>query len=54
MAVRRPKFAEVEGLGYLLPMDREGGVVLAVCLRERDLETLRGIEGWSEVAEYVG
>lgn len=39
-AVRRPQFVPYEGLCYLLPRAKNGEIVLAVCLRDEDIETM--------------
>ncbi|ROV96993.1 hypothetical protein VSDG_04082 [Cytospora chrysosperma] len=41
--VRRPRFADGarEGLVYFLPKDRDGDIVVGVCLRGEDLERLK-------------
>ncbi|KAF7554669.1 hypothetical protein G7046_g6747 [Stylonectria norvegica] len=49
--VRRPRFVDGarEGLVYFLPKDREGEIVVGVCLRIGDLERLKADEvfkGW--------
>ncbi|KAJ5823376.1 hypothetical protein N7447_005716 [Penicillium robsamsonii] len=53
-AVRKPRCNEVEGLTFRLPDTLEDEVVIAVCLRDEDLERL-----WSELdfikyAEHIG
>ncbi|KAM0322457.1 hypothetical protein ACHAQA_009526 [Verticillium albo-atrum] len=53
-SVRRPRFALVESLAYLLPRTREGAVGLAICLREEEVEALRGDEEWARLARFVG
>jgi hypothetical protein len=53
-SVRRPRFDEVEGLMYLMPMDRSGGTDAAICLRDEDLEGLRGDREFGEYAEWIG
>ncbi|KAH6636384.1 hypothetical protein F5144DRAFT_486156 [Chaetomium tenue] len=45
-AVRRPVFVPVEGLGYLLPKHPSGEIGLVICLREEDMELLKGDEEW--------
>ncbi|KUI62546.1 Trichothecene 3-O-acetyltransferase [Cytospora mali] len=50
--VRRPRFVDGarEGLVYLLPRDRDGEIVVGVCLRDEDLERLKGdgeVRRWS-------
>ncbi|KAH7110829.1 transferase family-domain-containing protein [Dendryphion nanum] len=41
VAVRRPQFVPYEGLLYLMPKRLDGEILLAACLREEDLETLK-------------
>lgn len=53
-AVRKPRCNEVEGLTFRLPNTLKGEVVVALCLRDEDVERL-----WSEVdfikyAEHIG
>ncbi|KAK3300614.1 putative trichothecene 3-O-acetyltransferase [Chaetomium fimeti] len=45
-AVRRPVFVAVEGLGYLLPKHPSGEILLVICLKEEDMELLKGDEEW--------
>ena len=52
--VRRPAFVPVESLMYLMPKDEEGGVAVAMCLREEDIQELRDSEDWSRFVAYVG
>ncbi|KAK0645404.1 transferase family-domain-containing protein [Cercophora newfieldiana] len=54
VAVRRPRFYPVEGLGYLSPKHPTGEIVLAVCLREDDMQALRGDTEWTRHAVWVG
>ncbi|PYH39154.1 trichothecene 3-O-acetyltransferase [Aspergillus neoniger CBS 115656] len=54
LAVRKPKCNEVEGLTFLLPKTREGDVVVAICLRDEDIEELRSDVVFMEHAEYIG
>jgi len=55
VAVRRPRFEPVEGLAYLLPRDGDkGDVVLVTCLKEDELEKLRGREEWNRFATFIG
>ena len=53
-AVRRPKFAGFEGLMYLMPMEREGGIDAAICLSDEDLERLRDDKEFGEYAKWIG
>ncbi|KAG9238311.1 putative trichothecene 3-O-acetyltransferase [Amylocarpus encephaloides] len=52
--VRRPRFLPFESLLYLMPRSREGGIALAVCLREEDMERLRGDGEFGKYGVYVG
>ncbi|KAK0633329.1 putative two-component sensor protein histidine protein kinase [Immersiella caudata] len=54
VAVRRPRFVPVEGLGYLLPKHPEEGITVAICLAENDLRGLMADELFSRLATYVG
>ncbi|KAI9045409.1 putative trichothecene 3-O-acetyltransferase [Aspergillus affinis] len=53
-AVRRPRLFPVEGLVYAMPRDREGGIVVEVCLRDEDLARLRRDGAFSRFATYIG
>lgn len=53
-SVRRPRYDVVEGLMYLMPMDRSGGIDAAICLRDEDLEGLRGDRDFGEYAGWIG
>jgi hypothetical protein len=53
-SVRRPRYDVVEGLMYLMPMDRSGGIDAAICLRVEDLEGLRGDREFGQYAEWIG
>ena len=53
-SVRRPRYDTVEGLMYLMPMNRSGGIDAAICLRDEDLERLRRDREFSEYAEWIG
>ena len=53
-SVRRPRYAGVEGLMYLMPMDRNKGIDAAICLRDDDLERLRGDREFQEYADWIG
>lgn len=39
---------------YLMPMDRSGGIDAAICLRDEDLEGLRGDREFMEYAKWIG
>ena len=53
-SVHRLRFDAFEGLMYLMPMDRSGGIDTAICLRDEDLEGLRGDQEFGEYAEWIG
>lgn len=53
-SVRRPRYAVVEGLMYLMPIDRSGGIDAAICLRDEDLEGLRADREFLDYAEWIG
>jgi trichothecene 3-O-acetyltransferase len=53
-SVRRPRYDVVEGLMHLMPMDRSGAIDAAICLRDEDLEGLRGDREFGEYAEWIG
>ena len=53
-SVRRPRYAVVEGLMYLMPRDNSGGIDAAICLRDEDLEGLKGDREFAEYAEWIG
>jgi len=54
VAVRRPGFLPVESLMYIMPRDRDGSIVVAMCLRDEDVKRLREDEEWTKFVEYVG
>lgn len=55
-AVRRPRFTEGarEGLVYFLPRTLDGEIAVGVCLRDEDLERLKGDEEFAEFGTYIG
>ncbi len=53
-AVRRPQFTPFESLFYLMPKRPDGEIAALLCLREEDLERLRGDEEFIKYAVYVG
>jgi len=53
-SVRRPKFAPFESLLYLMPKSREGDITAMVCLREEDMERLKGDEEFVRYGKYIG
>ncbi|KAL8370078.1 hypothetical protein RB595_000442 [Gaeumannomyces hyphopodioides] len=54
VAVRRPRFDPFEGLAYLMPRAPDGGIALAVSLRDEDLERLRADGDFAKFAVFVG
>lgn len=54
ITIRRPGFDFVEGLIYLLPEAPEGGIALAISLRDEDFERLRKDQGFMKHATYLG
>jgi hypothetical protein len=53
-SVRRPRFHPVEGLNFLMPRTSEGGIAVAVCLRDEDMARLREDPCFSKFAKYIG
>lgn len=53
-SVRRPRYAAVESLMYLMPIDRSEGIDAAICLRNEELERLRGDREFREYADWIG
>lgn len=53
-SVRRPRYATVESLMYLMPMDRIRGIDAAICLRDEDLERLRSDQEFRKYADWIG
>lgn len=53
-AVRRPRFDPVESLFYIMPMAPDGEFVVAMCLRDEDLEALKADEKFMGYAAYIG
>jgi hypothetical protein len=54
VSVRRPRLITYESLLYLMPKDRDGGIAVAVCLREEDMERLMDDGEVKEFGRYVG
>ena len=54
--VRRPRFVDGarEGLVYFLPKDRDGEIVVGVCLRDEDLERLKRDEEIRKWSRWIG
>ena len=53
-AVRRPQFEPVESLIYLMPRTLDGGIAVAICLRDEDMERLRADEEFAKYGRYIG
>ncbi|KAK9238494.1 transferase [Lipomyces kononenkoae] len=55
-AVRRPRFTDGarEGLVYFLPKRLDGQIVVGICLREEDMERLKGDEQFVRFGRYIG
>jgi trichothecene 3-O-acetyltransferase len=52
--VRRQRFVPMESLIYLMPRTDGGDIDAAICLKDVDLEGLKGDSEWAAYAEYVG
>lgn len=53
-AVRRPRFTEVESLGYAMPKRKDGEVAVGFSLRAEDMERLKGDAAFMEFAKFIG
>jgi trichothecene 3-O-acetyltransferase len=53
-AVRRPQFVPVESLLYLMPKRGDGEISVAICLRDGDMERLKGDEEFGKFGTFVG
>lgn len=53
IAVRRPCFAPVESLIYIMPKDPDGRLAVAICLRDVDLDLLKQDLEWSRLTVHV-
>jgi hypothetical protein len=53
-AVRRPEFKAWEGLAYMMPKALNGDIIVALCLRDADLDRLRSDESCVCFGQYVG
>jgi trichothecene 3-O-acetyltransferase len=53
-SVRRPRFFPVESLMYIIPKRLDGQLVVAICLRDEDMERLRVDEEFGKYGKYVG
>ncbi|KAL8383395.1 hypothetical protein RB595_006921 [Gaeumannomyces hyphopodioides] len=54
VAARRPRMPPWPGLLYLMPKDAEGGIAVAACLAEDEIEVLRRDEEMARYAVYIG
>ncbi|KLU87295.1 trichothecene 3-O-acetyltransferase [Magnaporthiopsis poae ATCC 64411] len=54
VAVRRPRFDPFESLAYLMPRAPDGGIALAISLRDEDLERLRADADFAKFVAFVG
>jgi hypothetical protein len=52
--VRRPRWAAVEGLVYLMPKTGHGHVDAALCLSNKDWDTLLRDATWNQFTHYIG
>ncbi|KAJ5699092.1 hypothetical protein N7462_001097 [Penicillium macrosclerotiorum] len=52
--VRRPKSKPVLGLLYFLPKSEQGDIDVLLCLKESEIQGLRGDPQWSQYAGYIG
>jgi hypothetical protein len=52
-AVRRPDFLPVESLMYTMPKDSHGGIAVAMCLRDSDLDKLRQDLDWKRHVDFI-
>ncbi|KAL0938120.1 trichothecene 3-O-acetyltransferase [Colletotrichum truncatum] len=53
-AVRKPRCNTVEGLTFIMPKSRDGGIMVAACLRDEDMKMLRADENFTSLGTYVG
>lgn len=53
-SVRRPRFAPVESLIYLMPRNAKGDSAAAICLRKEDMDALKADSEFLRYATYVG
>lgn len=54
VAVRRPSFAPVESLMYIMPKCASSGAVVGMCLRDRDWAQLERDAEWTRHATFLG
>ena len=52
--VRRPRLTGMEGLGFVMPREVDGRLVVAVSLKEENMERLKGDKELTGYAEYLG
>ena len=52
--VRRPLFAEMQGLTYYMPRTDDGSIAVAISIREDDAKALMGDPVWASYAETIG
>jgi hypothetical protein len=52
--IRRPLLAELESLVYLMPRTDDGGIAVAMSMREDDAKTLMEDEVWQYYTEMIG
>ncbi|MCJ1270779.1 hypothetical protein MMC22_010676 [Lobaria immixta] len=53
-AVRRPRFDPFESLIYLMPRTLDGEIAVAICLRDEDMERLKGDAEFAKYGKYIG
>ena len=53
-AVRRPQFEPVESLVYLMPRTLDGEIAVGICLRDDDMDMLRGDEEFTKYGRDIG
>lgn len=51
---KRPRFATIEGLLYIMPRNAEGDVDIAACLRSEDIQSLQNDEVFLKYGSYIG
>ncbi|MCJ1267128.1 hypothetical protein MMC22_007013 [Lobaria immixta] len=52
--VRRPTFAPLDGLVYIMPQNLTGDIDVAISLKDGDFERLKDDPVWRTYAEYIG
>jgi trichothecene 3-O-acetyltransferase len=53
-SVRRPQFAPVESLFYLMPKSSDGDISAALCLRDEDMDRLKADVDFTVYGRYIG